>query len=138
MKKFDINTRVAVKSQVEAYPNYNVGTVLAHTEGVLDVFHVVEFNYGQCAKLKPEDLVTEAEAKEIRARLNAEQAKLDEEFTEVRKQIKDKLDQASALIEESAALAREHKKHLDNLYPEISELYDTLSDIGWISSSTNC
>jgi hypothetical protein len=132
--KFNLKERVVVKHSAESQ-YYHVGTVIAYTD---DGLHIVENPYGSCSKHKPEDLVTEAEAKEIRAAAEAKQAKLEAEFQVARQQIKEKLDRASILILESQQLAADHNKSLDGLYPETDDLYSTLQDVGWISSNSNC
>lgn len=135
MKKFNLKARVVVKQQAEHSPHYQVGTVIAYTD---DGLHIIENPYGSCNKVKAGDLITEAEAKDIRAAADAKQAKLEAEFQEVRKQIKAKLDKASALIEESRQLASDHHHSLEGLYPETDDLVSTLQDVGWISSNANC
>lgn len=134
--KFDLKTRVAIKSHVGVYPNHQVGTVIAHTDGERN--HVVEFPYNSCYKMKGEDLLSEEDAKVLQTEMAAKQAKLEAEFETVRLQIKEKLDQASALIQESQQIAHDHKKDISNLYPENSDLVSVLSDVGWISSNANC
>lgn len=135
MKKFNLQDRVVNKQQAEHSQYYHVGTVIAYTD---DGLHIVENLYGSCNKAKPEDLITEAEAKEIRTAANAKQAQLEAEFQQIRKQIKENLAKASALIEESVNLASDHNHSLDGLYPETDELLSVLQNVGWISSNSNC
>ena len=133
--KFNLNDRVVIKSQAEADPTYypyTVGTVIAYVD---DDTHIVEFTYGNCSKVKPEYLVSEEEAKEIRAAVQAKRDKLEKEFGTVRKRIGEKLTQAAELIRESRKLASEHHKDLERLR-EADDLYDVMCDIGWISSSS--
>lgn len=133
MSKFDLNTRVATKYEVEDYPHYNVGTVVAHTD---NGFHIVEYSYGSCKKVKQDDLLTEAEAKTLRATIDAEKIRLEQEFVEVRKQIQEKLWEATKLIEQSNKMATDHHQSLLDLYGETEQLVEVLSDIGWITSAS--
>jgi hypothetical protein len=154
--KFSIGDQVTEKEGIHPYTSYNVLKVISILDGALLAEH---YGWSSEGKIYPEDYTSEIgsrgwreglrryqeeelftleEAEAEKYNLEVAQDKLSQEFYAVRVQLKKKLDQAAALVEEAGAIAQAHNKTFFNLKVECMPLYLALNGGGWSHSHMQC
>jgi len=119
-----------------------VGPVSTHPK-LGDVVEV-EWDFGGIQKITPRSLITKREADALEEKLYAEeyvkQMASQEQWTEVERQVHDKMLHAAELINEAAALVSENKADnsaITEMYESCAPLMNALHNAGWDTSSLN-
>lgn len=153
--KFNVGQNVVIKEGIAAYLSFNIMRVMYVLN---DHYLLLEyFGFGTSKEInlehssldeplfnrevyryKEEELFTIEEAQKEILRLEEIESKIEAEFTEVRNQIKSKLEQAADLVEEALKLAKPFDKNLYDLQDEVRLLNLALNNNGWKSSNTGC
>jgi hypothetical protein len=151
--KYPIGQLVCVKADIQAYTTCSVFTVIgslnndpdspptyvAEFSGYISSngehkpdAYIPEFGSGEWSelirRLLESSLCSLEEAFQEQKRLEAIKDILDRQFTWVRNQVKEKLDQAALLVKEAHGLTKPFDKHLSWLQPECKELVTALEE----------
>ena len=111
--------------------------------GPLDNTHgnnlvIVEWDNGQLDKRQIKSLLSELDGAIESKRLLDKAAKLEQEFAEVEKACKDKLQKAAKLVREAAKLASDKDIDLQEMSEATGDLEYAMEEAGWRTSSWHC
>jgi hypothetical protein len=98
---------------------------------------IVEWDNGQIQKVTLRSILTTEDAAVKEAELEAAAAKLEDEFSEVEKKIKEKMTKAGKLIAEAAKLAESVGQELPDMDAAYT-LQSAMDKAGWRTSSWGC
>lgn len=136
--KFEVGQRVVVKSRsdLKTWNEYEEdvtrGLVKAITaDGGVMVKMDATWHKPNPAKFDANDLMPETEADVILSKLEAE-------FEAWAGPIREKLEQAGALLKEAGKLAEKQGRDLSEMYDLTDPLTSAMDDIGWRTSSLTC
>lgn len=156
--KFSIGDKVVEKTSLQAHSNYAVSEVvsLLGTSILIvswgDGFDGELRRYDFLADDKPgtrhwrngiqrvqeSELLTPDEALAELKILENTKSKIEEEFGSLRDTVREKMDQAAALVKEAGALIKPLDKSFYDLTQECAELYLALDTGGWSHSTMKC
>lgn len=138
-KKFEVGDRVVWEKYSnltewndDEYDDTTRGTVKKiHETGKLLVKWDDKWKTPNPSEVMPKELITEVEANEIRAKLEAE-------YKVWADPIKEKMEQVGKLLLEADTLATKQKKDLIEMHAIVSPLISAMSEVGWSTSSLSC
>ncbi len=156
--KFQIKDKVIPKDSLRAHTNYLVSEVVGYLDGAVltmmwgDGFGEELHHYPFLEDSKPGDrswrgavqryeeseLMTPEDALKHLRELEAEKSKLEAEFESITQPVKEKLDQAAALVKEASVLVEPTGKDFYDLTEACKELYLALNGGGWSHSTMRC
>ena len=90
-----------------------------------------EWSYPNPSEVYAKDLVSEEEAEQILAKLEAE-------YEVWAGPIREKIEEAAKLLSEAGKLAEKQKRDLAEMHEIVSPLLGAMDDIGWRTSSLSC
>ena len=138
MKTFAVGDRVVSReySDLDAYNEFEDDIIRGvvkkiHESGKLLIKWDCSWHNKEHAEAMPEDLISEEEANEILAKLEAE-------YKVWADPIQEKMEEAGKLLREAGKLAAKQKRDLSEMHELVAPLISAMDSIGWSTSSLSC
>jgi hypothetical protein len=136
MSKFKVGDRVVDpdRSNLEEWNEYEDDTTRGEVTAVGEDGKISckwDDSWHKPSTHNADDLITEAEADKILA-------KLEKEFEKWAAPIRKKMEQAAKLLSEAGELASAQGKDLSELHEIVGPLIGAMDDVGWRTSSLSC